>query len=121
MDGTVASDTALRCATAAHSIATMETSNSRRSVKPDHIASLLRNLHGIATCYGMLFLNGPNVKSDGQDMQLDIHERIEDATLRRQGTEAELTNPGRGWDEKVTDIYPCEVGSFTRTASSVSL
>ena len=52
-------------------------------------------------------------------MQLDIHERIEDATLRRQGTEAELTNPGRGWDEKVTDIYTCEVGSFTRTASSV--
>ena len=91
MDGSVASDTALRCATAAHSIATMKTTSSRRSVKPDHIASLLRNLHGITICCGMLFLNGSNVKSDGQDMQLDIHERIEDSTLRRQGTEAELT------------------------------
>ena len=38
-------------------------------------------------------------------MQLEIDERIEDATLRRQGPEAELTYPGRGWDGKVTDIY----------------
>ena len=73
----------------------------------------------MTTCNGMLFLNGSNVKSDGQDMQLDIHERIQDATLRRQAIEAELTYPGRGWDEKVTDIYPCEVGTFMRTASSV--
>ena len=52
-------------------------------------------------------------------MQLEIDERIEDATLRRQGPEAELTHPGRGWDGKVTDICSCEVGTFMRTASSV--
>ena len=52
-------------------------------------------------------------------MQLEIDERIEDATLRRQGTQTELTYPGRGWNGKVTDIYPCEVGTFMRTASSV--
>ena len=52
-------------------------------------------------------------------MQLEIDERIEDATLRRQGPEAELTYPRRGWDGKVTDICSCEVGTFMRTASSV--
>ena len=108
MHGTVASDTALRCATAAHTAATMETSNSRRSV----------NLHGMTTCNGMLFLNGSHVKSDGLVMQFDIHERTEDATWRRKWTEAELTYPGRRWDEKDTDIYLCEAGTFIRTAPS---
>ena len=74
----------------------MEASNSRRSVKPDHFASLLRNLDGMTTCYDMLFLNCSHVKSDGLVMQLDIHERIEDATLSRQWTEGEFTYPGRG-------------------------
>ena len=80
MHGTVASDTALRCATADHTTATREISNPRRSVKPDHIASLLGNLAGMTTCYGMLFLNGSHVMSDGLVMQFDIHERTEDAT-----------------------------------------
>ena len=80
MHGTVASDTALHCATAARTTATMEISNSRRDVKPDHIASLLGNLDWMITCYGMLFLNGSHVKSDGLVMQFDIHERTEDAT-----------------------------------------
>ena len=71
---------ALRCATAAHTTATMEASNSRRSVKPDHIAFLLSNFDGMTTRYGMFFLNGSHVKSDGLVMQFDIHERIEDAT-----------------------------------------
>ena len=109
---------ALRCATAAHTTATMKASSSRRSVKPDHIASLLSNLDGMTTCHGMLFLNGSHVKSDGLVMQFDIHERFEDATKRRQWTEAELTYPGRGWDKKDTDIYPCEAGTFIRTAPS---
>ena len=71
MHGTVASDTALR--------STMEASNSRRSVKPDHIASLLSNLDVMTTCYGRLLLNGSHVKSDGLVLQFDIHERIEGA------------------------------------------
>ena len=54
-------------------------------------------------------MNGSNVKSDGQVMQLEIDERIEDATLRRQGTEAELTYPGRGWDGKVIDATPVKL------------
>ena len=53
MHGTVPSDMALRCATAAHTTATMEASNSRRSVKPDHIAFQLSNFDGMTTCYGM--------------------------------------------------------------------
>ena len=80
MYGTVASDTALRCAKAALATAMMETSKSRRTVKLDHIASLLGNLDGMTTCYGMLFLNGSHVKSDDLVMQFDIHERTEDAT-----------------------------------------
>ena len=55
MHGTVASDTALRCATAAQNMATMEASNSRKSLKPDYNASLLSSLHGMITCYGVLF------------------------------------------------------------------
>ena len=60
MHGTVASDTALRCATTAQNTATMEASNSRRSVKPDHTASLLSNLDVMTTCYGRLFLLRPD-------------------------------------------------------------
>ena len=90
MDGTVASDTALRCATAAHTFATMEALNSRKSVKPDHNASLLSRHHGMTICYGMLFSERFE-REVGQVMQLEINERIEDATLRRQGAEAELT------------------------------
>ena len=80
MHDTVASDTALRCEKAALTTATMETSNSRRTVKPDHIASLLGYLDGMTTCYGRLFLNGSHVKSDDLVMQFDIHERTEDAS-----------------------------------------
>ena len=81
MHGTVASDTALRCATTAQTTATTETSNSRRSVKLGHIASLLSNLEVMTTCYDSLFLNGSHVKSDGLIMQFDKHEGIEDATF----------------------------------------
>ena len=66
--------------------------------------------------WGHSFLNGSHMKSDGLVMQFDIHERIEDATWRRQWTEH--TYPGRGWDENDTDIYPCEAGTFIRTAPS---
>ena len=60
-------------------------------MKSDYIVSLLSNLDGVTTCYGMLFLNGSHVKTDDLVMQLDIHEAIEDSILGRQWTEGELT------------------------------
>ena len=88
LHGTEASDTAQRCETAAHTIATVPAGDSENKMSPDRIASLLSGLDEVTTCCETLSLNGTHVKADDLVMQLATSETIEDSRVVRQSTEA---------------------------------